>query len=121
MVTTGTMKIVRSPLVREALEWTGDNLLVVQQFMQPHSPLFFQRPVGDADKLAYGPSVPTLTITTRNLEHELKYPTLGRQYSTVEVRPGDWIYREGESFAVVRKGEFDAEWAPQVVNPIITG
>ncbi len=101
------MKIVRQPLVREALEWTGENLASVQQFMYPHSPYYHQEP---AETFRSGAYVPLLQIPVRNAEHELRFPNLGPQFKQEIVRPGDWIYKDGESFAVVRKGEFDAEW-----------
>ncbi len=117
MVTqTGPMMIVRKPVTREALEWQGDNLLAVQAFMFPSSPLFHPKTNSVLDE-----KVSIITITTRNAEHELKFPTLGAQFMQLVVRPGDWIYRDGESFAVVRKGDYDAEWAEHVDNPVVTG
>lgn len=117
---TGPTMIVRTPLSREALEWNGENLRDVQAFMWPHSPLFHVASTKDGREPVsiYGAAtVPTLRITIRDREQELKYPTLGQQFSVCDVQPGDWIWRDGDAFAVIRKGEFDAEWVRQGPAP----
>ncbi len=105
-------QIVRRPVTRAALEWTGENLASVQQFMYPHSPYYHLEP---AETFRSGAYVPTLRVPVRNAEHELRFPTLGPQFSQIDVRPGDWLYKDGESFGVIRVGEFDAEW--ERINP----
>lgn len=103
-------QITRKPLTRDAIEWTGENIREIQAFMFPHSPQLFIKPPSAKEFEPLQVGKHALRVTVFDSDATARYPSLGPQFATSEVYPGDWLYQRDGAFAVVRKAEFDAEW-----------
>jgi hypothetical protein len=106
------MTIIRQPLRRDGIKWTGENLAEVQAYMAPDSPLYQFLPTLE-QYLGMARPRHSLSILVRDPESEAKYPNIGPQYKLATVMPNDWIVRnrgEGAGFVVLRAAEFAEEW-----------
>ncbi len=66
----------------EAVQWTGENLVEVQQFVAPASPLLTSR----EDR--------QLGLHVRDTDAEVKWPSLGKQTKLAFVSVGGWVVRQ---------------------------
>jgi len=82
----------------DAIQWTGDNLRAIQEFVAPASPL-------------YEPGSPALRINVFDAVSTATYKTLGRQLKSAGVPPSGWIvkYSNGD-LAVLTSEEFEAAY-----------
>jgi len=82
-----------------ALQWTGDNLRAVQEFVAPQSP-------------SYAPDQTLLTVRVPDQASTEKYPTLGAQYKQAIVPLHAWLIRaENGDLTVLTAKEFEARYA----------
>ncbi len=65
----------------EAVQWTGENLVEVQRFVAPASPLL----KGDDQQLG---------LYVRDEDAEIKWPSLGKQTKVAFVSVGGWVVRQ---------------------------
>lgn len=93
----------------EAIQWTGDNVTQIQDFMAPDSPLYNNRQ--SEPKILLGIYI---WANGQYTTHELKFPKVG-----------DWILRIPQGFRILSHEEFEANYevphyepdTGQLVNP----
>jgi len=88
----------RSITARGAIQWTGDNLIQVQHFCLPQSPMTH----GEKD----------LAVQVLDRLSMKKYPSLGRQLTMKFVERGGWLLRgPDDELTVWTAEEFAEQWA----------
>jgi len=90
---------VSKPVVVQALQWTGDNLRAIQDFVVPQSP-------------SYAPDQAVLMVRVPDKVSIEKYPSLGAQFKSELVPLHAWVIKqENGDLDVVTATEFAAGYA----------
>ena len=84
---------VSRPVRVRAIQWTGDNLRAVQQFVWPASP-FYAPPAGVDHP-------PKLRVRVRDEVAEEKYPALGPQWKEIDVPDAAWVVQRVDEHEVL--------------------
>jgi len=89
---------VSKPVVVQAIQWTGDNLRAVQDFVAPQSP-------------GCAPDHQVLTVRVPDKASMEKYPALGAQFKLEQVPLQAWVIkRENGDLDVVVAKDFEARY-----------